>query len=57
MYYGISNKIIFRDEAHFHLDGVVNRQNCRIWGAENSRVIVKKQMHPQRGADFGLESL
>ncbi|CAH1971957.1 unnamed protein product [Acanthoscelides obtectus] len=21
----------FADEAHFHLDGFVNRQNCRIW--------------------------
>ncbi|EFN78033.1 hypothetical protein EAI_06421, partial [Harpegnathos saltator] len=42
-------KIIFSDEAHFHLDGLVNgRQNCRIWGAENPRAIVEKQMHPQR---------
>ncbi|EFN87925.1 hypothetical protein EAI_17175, partial [Harpegnathos saltator] len=23
-------------------------QNCRIWGSENPRVIVEKQMHPQR---------
>lgn len=43
-----SNKIIFSDEAHFHLDGFVNRQNCRIWGSENPHVIVQKQMHPQR---------
>ncbi|XP_078032646.1 uncharacterized protein LOC144467630 [Augochlora pura] len=35
-------------EAHFHLDGFVNRQNCRIWGSENPQVIVEKQMHPQR---------
>ncbi|EFN83836.1 hypothetical protein EAI_02650, partial [Harpegnathos saltator] len=41
-----SNKIIFSDEAHFHLDGLVNRQNCRIWASENPRVIVEKQMHP-----------
>ncbi|EFN76234.1 hypothetical protein EAI_06029, partial [Harpegnathos saltator] len=41
------NKIIFSDEAHFHLDGLINRQNC-IWDSENPRVIVKKQMHPQR---------
>ncbi|EFN79402.1 hypothetical protein EAI_09473, partial [Harpegnathos saltator] len=38
----------FSDEADFHLDGLVNRQNCRIWGSENPRVIVEKQMHPQR---------
>ncbi|EFN85184.1 hypothetical protein EAI_06378, partial [Harpegnathos saltator] len=43
------NKIIFSDEAHFNLDGLVNRQNCRIWSSENPRVIVdEKQMHPQR---------
>ena len=30
-----SKKIIFSDEAHFQLDGYVNTQNCRIWGAEN----------------------
>ncbi|KAK0166333.1 hypothetical protein PV328_004759 [Microctonus aethiopoides] len=43
-----SNKIIFSNEAHFHLDGFVNRQNCRIWGSEDPRVIVEKQMHSQR---------
>lgn len=26
------NNIIFSDEAHFHLDGYVDRQNCRFWG-------------------------
>ncbi|KYN30724.1 hypothetical protein ALC56_14968 [Trachymyrmex septentrionalis] len=30
-----SSKIILSDEAHFHLDGFVNRQNCRFWGTEN----------------------
>ena len=24
-------KIIFSDEAHFDIDGYVNKQNCRIW--------------------------
>lgn len=43
-----SHKIIFSDEAHFHLDGFVNRRNCRIWGSENPRTIVEKQMHPER---------
>ncbi|KYN36525.1 hypothetical protein ALC56_09120 [Trachymyrmex septentrionalis] len=45
---GFSSKIILSDEAHFHLDGFVNRQNCRFWGTENPHVIVEKQMHPQR---------
>ena len=25
-----SSKIILSDEAHFHLDGFVNRQNCPL---------------------------
>jgi len=41
-------KIIFSDEAHFHLDGYVNKQNCRIWGSENPHVVMEKPMHPQR---------
>lgn len=36
------------DEAHFHIGGYVNKQNCRIWGSENPHVTVEKQMHPQR---------
>lgn len=43
-----ADKIIFSDEAHFHVDGCVNRQNCRIWGSENPRTIHEKAMHPQR---------
>lgn len=41
-------KIIFSDEAHFHLGGYVNKQNCRIWGSEQPHVIVEKPMHPPR---------
>ena len=43
-----AQKIIFSDEAHFHLGGYVNKQNCRIWGTENSHVIIEKPMHPPR---------
>ena len=43
-----SKKIIFSDEAHFQLDGYANTQNCRIWGAENPRVIHEKPMHAKR---------
>jgi len=41
-------KIIFSDEAHFHLGGYVNKQNCHIWGSENPHVVMEKPMHPQR---------
>lgn len=30
-------RIWFTDEAHFWLDGYVNKQNYRIWGTENPR--------------------
>lgn len=39
-------KLIMSDEAHFHLNGFVNKQNCRFWGSENPRVIKQKQLHP-----------
>lgn len=42
-----SNKTIFSDEAHFHLDGIIKRQNSRIWGLTNLHEIVEKQMNPQ----------
>ena len=45
---GFSKKIIFSDEAHFELNGYVNKQNCRIWGAENPREIQERPLHPQR---------
>ena len=43
-----ANKIIFSDEAHFHLNGFVNKQNCRIWGSENPCMIEEREMYPQR---------
>ena len=42
------NKIIFSDEAHFDLGGYVNKQNCRIWGTENSHACIEKPTHPKR---------
>ena len=43
-----SSKIIFSDEAHFHLGGYVNKQNCRIWGLENPHVIYEKPIYPPK---------
>lgn len=31
-------QVCFSDEATFHVSGVVNRHNCRIWGDENPHV-------------------
>lgn len=43
-----TKRIIFSDEAHFHLSGYVNKQNCRIWGRENPQEVMERPMHPQR---------
>ena len=41
-------KIIMSDEAHFHLGGYVNKQNCRIWSSENPKMIIEKPLFPPR---------
>ncbi|GFV65102.1 hypothetical protein TNCV_2304091 [Trichonephila clavipes] len=32
--------ILFSDEAHFWLNGYVNKQNCRIWSEANPQSLV-----------------
>ncbi|GFU47235.1 tc3a_0 protein [Trichonephila clavipes] len=32
-------RILFSDEAHFWLNGYVNKQNCRIWSEANPQVV------------------
>lgn len=41
-------KIIFSDEAHFWMNGYVNKQNCRIWDDANPHEIHQMAMHPQK---------
>ncbi|GFX70992.1 integrase catalytic domain-containing protein [Trichonephila clavipes] len=41
-------RILFSDEAHFWLNGYVNKQNCRIWSEANSQVYVKTPLHPEK---------
>lgn len=36
------------DEAHFWLNGYVNKQNCRIWSEENPREFMETPLHPQK---------
>ncbi|GFX15212.1 hypothetical protein TNCV_2709171 [Trichonephila clavipes] len=36
------------DEAHFWLNGYVNKQNCRIWSEANPQVYVETLLHPEK---------
>ncbi|GFW53743.1 hypothetical protein TNCV_3938371 [Trichonephila clavipes] len=45
------NKIVLShacDEAHFWLNGYVNKQNCRIWSEANPQVYVETPLHPEK---------
>ena len=42
----LMKKIVFSDEAHFWLNGYVNKQNYRFWGMENPNISVSKPLHP-----------
>jgi len=37
--------VVMSDEAHFHLNGFVNKQNCRFWAAENPRELHQRPLH------------
>ncbi|GFU78700.1 putative DD41D transposase [Trichonephila clavipes] len=41
-------RILFSDEAHFWLNGYVNKQNCRIWSEANRQVYVETPLHPEK---------
>ncbi|GFX18386.1 uncharacterized protein TNCV_4306871 [Trichonephila clavipes] len=41
-------RILFSDEAHFLLNGFVNKQNCRIWSEANPQVYVETPLHPEK---------
>ncbi|GFU91160.1 transposable element Tcb2 transposase [Trichonephila clavipes] len=36
------------DEAHFWLNGNVNKQNCRIWSEANPQMYVETPLHPEK---------
>ena len=44
-----STKILFSDEAHFWLNGYVNKQNCRIWDEEQPEEVQELPLHPGGG--------
>ncbi|GFV67658.1 uncharacterized protein TNCV_4623381 [Trichonephila clavipes] len=41
-------RILFSDEAHFWLNGYVNKQNCRIWSEANPQVYVETPLDPEK---------
>ncbi|GFX02818.1 hypothetical protein TNCV_4438001 [Trichonephila clavipes] len=36
------------DEAHFWLNGYINKQNCRLWSEANPQVYVETPLHPEK---------
>ncbi|GFU24401.1 hypothetical protein TNCV_2263741 [Trichonephila clavipes] len=46
---GIAEAYIYlSDEAHFWLNGYVNKQNCRIWSDANPQVYVETPLHIEK---------
>ncbi|GFW74378.1 hypothetical protein TNCV_2412771 [Trichonephila clavipes] len=41
-------RILFSDEAHFWVNGYVDKQNCRIWSEVNPQVYVETPLHPEK---------
>ncbi|GFV47991.1 transposable element Tc3 transposase [Trichonephila clavipes] len=41
-------RILFSDEAHFWLNGYVNKQNCRMWSEAIPQVYVEAPLHPEK---------
>ncbi|GFV14372.1 hypothetical protein TNCV_808041 [Trichonephila clavipes] len=41
-------RISLSDEAHFWLNGYVNKQNCRIWSEATPQVYVETPLHPEK---------
>ncbi|GFX49482.1 uncharacterized protein TNCV_4901241 [Trichonephila clavipes] len=46
-------RILFSDEAHFWLNGYVNKQNYRIWSEANPQVYVETPLHPEKLTVWG----
>ncbi|GFT95055.1 DUF4817 domain-containing protein [Trichonephila clavipes] len=41
-------RILFSDEAHFWLNGYVNKRNCRIWSEANPQVYVETPLNTEK---------
>ncbi|KAK3863613.1 hypothetical protein Pcinc_030639 [Petrolisthes cinctipes] len=45
-YRNFTQNLMMTDEAHFHLNGFISKQNCRFWGSENPRSVHQQELHP-----------
>ncbi|GFV20919.1 hypothetical protein TNCV_4531881 [Trichonephila clavipes] len=48
MIYFIASLYVFSDEAHFWLNGYVNKQNGRIWSEANPQEYVETPLPPEK---------
>ena len=46
------SKILFTDEAHFHLNGDVNTHNVRIWSTDNPNEVIEQPLHSPKVTVF-----
>ncbi|GFU23985.1 hypothetical protein TNCV_3332091 [Trichonephila clavipes] len=44
----VTHPMRLHDEAHFWLNGYVNKQHCRIWSEANPQVYVETPLHPEK---------
>jgi hypothetical protein len=42
------NNLLMSDEAHFHLSGIVNKQNFRYWSATNPIELNERSLHSSK---------
>ncbi|GFW20690.1 transposase [Trichonephila clavipes] len=48
-----NKRILFSDEAHFCLNGHINKQKCRIWSEANPQVYIETPLHPEKLTVWG----
>jgi hypothetical protein len=46
----VLNIMLVTNEAHFHLDDHINRQNLQLWASEIPRLTIANPIHPERAA-------
>ena len=53
-FYKNNEFVVFSDEAHFQMNGYVNKQNCRYW-SEKIHKNFKKQLNIPKKSLFGVD--